>query len=223
MNNLSPTLSKFWNKQYAVSCFPPTWYIFQRLGSIIAFIGYKIGISPNGVTAIGGLIGFFTIWQFGTLPTDIIASIQLTLMFGIVYSFDCADGQLARATEKTSEWGKWFDLGVDLLLIVLFPLSIVILLIDNYSIIQLSSLVLVLVYGRALALLTSAINRTDGKKHMPSQSMFKKIIQSFIDSPTFYTLICLSRIQSDWVFYTSVAYGILFVFVGIYFSRSFLK
>jgi phosphatidylglycerophosphate synthase len=223
LNKSIPTFRDFWNKNYAVSCFPPTWYIFQRLGAILAFTGFRFGISPNGMTALGGVLGFITIWLFGTLPNDNISSIQLAIMFAIVYSFDCSDGQLARATGKTSDWGKWFDLTIDLLLIILFPLGIVFFLHGIFSVLQLSGLILILTFGRALALLTSAIKRTDGENHTPSNSILKKVFQSIVDTPTFYVILCLFRVQPDWLFYTSMAYGLLFVFVGIYFSKSFIK
>jgi len=223
MNNISPTLSNFWNKKYAVNCFPPTWYIFQRLGSIIAFIGYKIGISPNGVTAIGGLIGFFTIWKFGTLPTDIISSIQLTLMFGIVYSFDCADGQLARATGKSTPIGKWFDLAVDLFLIVLLPLGIASLLPSSFSEIDTNLMVSCLIFGRALVLLTSSLKRSGGEDHHPSSSYFKKIIQSILDTPVFYIWICWARLNPEWLVLSALFFGVLYILESIYFSRTFFK
>ena len=86
-NIVQISFKKFWERSFAVSCFPPTWYIFQRLGGVLAFIVYKIGLSPNMITLIGGLTGTYAIWQFSVLPLGLLETVHLSLVFSFVYIF----------------------------------------------------------------------------------------------------------------------------------------
>jgi phosphatidylglycerophosphate synthase len=156
-NIVQISFKKFWERSFAVSCFPPTWHIFQRLGGVLAFIAYKIGLSPNMITLIGGLTGTYAIWQFSVLPLGLLETVHLSLVFSFVYILDCADGQLARATGKTSKLGKWFDIGVDFYLIILFPVGISIFIKSLHIGPNIDWMVMGLIIGRALVLITSSL------------------------------------------------------------------
>ena len=222
-NNIQLSFNQFWNRSYAVSCFPPTWYIFQRLGGVLAFIAYKIELSPNMITLIGGLTGTYAIWQFSVLPLGLLETVHLSLMFSFVYILDCADGQLARATGKSTPIGKWFDIAVDLLLIVLFPLGIASLLLGSFSETDTNLMVSCLIFGRALVLITSSLKRSGGEDHHPSSSYLKKIIQSILDTPVFYLWICWARLNPEWLIMSALFFGVLYIIESIYLSRTFFK
>lgn len=216
-----PSLKSYFQRTYAVQAFPPTWILFQPLGGIIAYLAQSLGLRPNGVTIIGGILGMVACYQFATLPLTFSASIHLGLLFQLIYIFDCADGQLARGTQQTSPLGKWLDLTIDLFLIVLFPLCIGWVLLDELNHIQVLSIILALAFGRASALFTSAIKRTAGNDHSPSSSFLKKIFQSLFDTPIFYSVICFSRVEPNCLYFSSMGYGIFFFIVSIYFARTF--
>jgi phosphatidylglycerophosphate synthase len=222
-NIVQISLKKFWERSFAVSCFPPTWHIFQRLGGVLAFIAYKIGLSPNMITLIGGLTGTYAIWQFSVLPLGLLETVHLSLVFSFVYILDCADGQLARATGKTSKLGKWFDIGVDFYLIILFPVGISIFIKSLHIGPNIDWMVMGLIIGRALVLITSSLKRSGGEDHHPSSSYVKKIIQSILDTPVFYLWICWARLNPEWLIMSALFFGVLYIIESIYLSRTFFK
>jgi len=221
MNHPKPSLKSYLQRSFAVPSFPPTWKIFQPLGGSVAFLAQSAGLTPNGITYLGGLLGILACYQFATLPITTMASIYLGVLFMVVYCFDCADGQLARATQQSSQMGKWLDLTVDLFLIILFPLCIAWFISPSYSKIQLSILILTLVFGRASALLTSALKRSGGEDHTPNLSTIIKVFQSLIDTPVFYTVLCGTRLDLSLIYFFSIGYGIYFFSVSVYFTRTF--
>ena len=214
---------KFWDRSFAVSCFPPTWYIFQRLGGAVAFVAYKSRLSPNIITVLGGLIGSYAIWQFSTLPLGMVETIHLSMIFSFVYILDCTDGQLARATGKTSKSGKWFDIGVDFYLIILFPVGISIFIKNLHIGTNIDWMVIGLILGRSMVLIVSSLKRSDGKDHQPSSLFLKKIIQSILDTPVFYIWMCCARINPEWLIISTMIFGGLYIFESIYLSRTFFK
>jgi len=222
-NIVQISFKKFWERSFAVSCFPPTWHIFQRLGGVLAFIAYKIGLSPNMITLIGGLTGTYAIWQFSVLPLGLLETVHLSLVFSFVYILDCADGQLARATGKTSKLGKWFDIGVDFYLIILFPVGISIYIKSLHIGPNIDWMVMGLIIGRALVLITSSLKRSGGEDHHPSSSYVKKIIQSILDTPVFYLWICWARLNPEWLIMSALFFGVLYIIESIYLSRTFFK
>ncbi len=222
-NIVQISFKKFWERSFAVSCFPPTWHIFQRLGGVLAFIAYKIGLSPNMITLIGGLTGTYAIWQFSVLPLGLLETVHLSLVFSFVYILDCADGQLARATGKTSKLGKWFDIGVDFYLIILFPVGISIFIKSLHIGPNIDWMVMGLIIGRALILITSSLKRSGGEDHHPSSSYVKKIIQSILDTPVFYLWICWARLNPEWLIMSALFFGVLYIIESIYLSRTFFK
>jgi phosphatidylglycerophosphate synthase len=222
-NIVQISFKKFWERSFAVSCFPPTWHIFQRLGGVLAFIAYKIGLSPNMITLIGGLTGTYAIWQFSVLPLGLLETVHLSLVFSFVYILDCADGQLARATGKTSKLGKWFDIGVDFYLIILFPVGISIFIKSLHIGPNIDWMVMGLIIGRALVLITSSLKRSGGEDHHPSSSYVKKIIQSILDTPVFYLWICWARLNPEWLIMSALFFGVLYIIESIYLSRTFFK
>jgi phosphatidylglycerophosphate synthase len=84
----------------------------QRAGSWLALTAYKLKMSPSVVTVLGllvGLAGSVLIVAFGQR----VAWLGL-VSWHLAYSFDCADGQLARVTGRTSPIGARLDVLCDL-------------------------------------------------------------------------------------------------------------
>lgn len=81
----------------------------EPVGYVFMLFFKKIGFTPNMVTILSAIVGFAGGWLF------ISGSFWIRLM-GVLLSIlaiilDCTDGQLARATGKTSELGRLLDGG----------------------------------------------------------------------------------------------------------------
>jgi phosphatidylglycerophosphate synthase len=95
------------------------WYsrtVSDRLGTVVAAIGMRLGIHPtyltlvNLVLGIGGSVAILAGRSQGRIAPLLVAGVVL---WQVAYIFDCADGQLARVTGKTSAYGASVDIFVD--------------------------------------------------------------------------------------------------------------
>jgi phosphatidylglycerophosphate synthase len=90
------------------------WWSLQvssRLGSHVAVQAHRARLTPNQVTALGGGLGLLTSAAV-VLSADDRRRAAVVAFAGwqLSYAFDCADGQLARATGQTGPTGALLDL-----------------------------------------------------------------------------------------------------------------
>lgn len=80
-------------------------YFYRRAGYVVAHAARLIGVSPNAVSVLAGIVGAIG----GALvawPHLALAGVGGLVLHGII---DSADGQLARMTGQTSELGRILD------------------------------------------------------------------------------------------------------------------
>ncbi len=86
--------------------------VSQRLGAVIAAAAFALRLTPNAVTVLGLLLALWGSYCFAV--ADSIELLIVTgLLWQIAFAFDCADGQLARATRRQSAFGGWLDVACD--------------------------------------------------------------------------------------------------------------
>jgi len=86
-----------------------TLYLWRRPAFTLTRWAARAGMSPNQVTLIGFLFcvaAFFLFWH-GWYWTGVATGFVFMVL-------DTVDGKLARCTGQSSEWGNFFDHGVDL-------------------------------------------------------------------------------------------------------------
>ncbi len=81
------------------------------------------GIKPNSVSVASMILGFLAAASFGV--GERWALIAGAVLLQVSFTFDCVDGQLARATDTTTRWGAWLDASFDRLkeMLVYFGLA----------------------------------------------------------------------------------------------------
>ncbi len=87
-----------------------TKYLWPQWAFLLTRVAARIGISPNGVTAIGAVlcvIATLLFWRGDYWP-----GLAAGLAFMVL---DTVDGKLARCTITSSWWGNIFDHGMDLI------------------------------------------------------------------------------------------------------------
>jgi len=105
--------AKFWN---GIATPSSTVYCIQvtyRLSRELAFIFYRLGISPNTISGLSFLSAMVAVGAILFFPTSLGAQILALIMFQLCYALDCADGQVARAAGKATQFGKFLDLVLD--------------------------------------------------------------------------------------------------------------
>lgn len=83
---------------------------------LIAFGAYKLGVTPNQLSVATGISSLIAFCAAVSLPPDQIIPSVVTIfvLSQVSYLFDCADGQLARATGRASDFGDFLDKGIDI-------------------------------------------------------------------------------------------------------------
>ena len=87
-------------------------YVARPLAAPLVWVFSKTSITPNQVTFLGALVFLGVVAALVALPGAwglLVAAACLEL----AYLFDCADGQLARITRKTSMVGAYLDFLID--------------------------------------------------------------------------------------------------------------
>jgi phosphatidylglycerophosphate synthase len=90
--------------------------VSDRLGTPVAAIGMRLGVHPTYLTLVNLVLGIGgSVAVMAARSPDGIAPLLVlgVVLWQVAYVFDCADGQLARATGKTSAYGASVDVFVD--------------------------------------------------------------------------------------------------------------
>ena len=99
-------------------------WVNRPLGRRAAAVAYVMGLRPNAVTLLSGLLSLAALILIVLAPATpaIAAAAAVLLLLG--YILDSADGQLARLTHSSSPAGEWLDHVVDAARLPLFHLAI---------------------------------------------------------------------------------------------------
>jgi phosphatidylglycerophosphate synthase len=82
--------------------------VLRKLSKPITALSVRFGISPNFITFVSLLIGFYSAYLFSQQEYLFGA-----LLFQLSLIVDCSDGEVARYTRKFSDFGRWFDASTD--------------------------------------------------------------------------------------------------------------
>ena len=82
--------------------------VLRRLSKPLTALSVKFGISPNLITFISLLVGFYAAYLFS--QSQYLAG---AIFFQLSLIIDCSDGEVARYTRKFSDFGRWFDASTD--------------------------------------------------------------------------------------------------------------
>ena len=86
-------------------------YFNRKVSRWFTRLFLAMGLSPNSITVLAGLIGLVAAAGFGvgTYSAGIVAA----LLFQLAAVIDCCDGEVARLTFTESPFGAWLDIVLD--------------------------------------------------------------------------------------------------------------
>jgi phosphatidylglycerophosphate synthase len=119
MNQAAPKLrlSRFWTLEFSNGGHPVTGMFSQRGGAVFAWLGFRLGLSPNQLTVIACLTSVAGALTYALPGSGVMLMILAIVLTQTGYALDCADGQLARGSGRTSALGRWLDVYLDMLTI----------------------------------------------------------------------------------------------------------
>jgi phosphatidylglycerophosphate synthase len=191
-----PSFNEFVARRYATPGPFWSWMIFERIGGALAYCFARLDVPPAAVTLSGGVAGATGAVLFGlanTWPQALCAGVLMLL----AYSLDCADGQLARATQRASASGAWMDVAIDSVVISFVAVAIAFALSGGTS--PLIGLVIGGSFGasRTASLLTSTMVRQSagGMKLSGVMRHLRTAFIAPIDTPFVYVALCATRLR----------------------------
>lgn len=99
-------------------------WVNRPLGRIFAATAFKLGLTPNQVTAISAVFTFAGIGVLATGTPSWWLGILVAGLLVLGYALDSADGQLARLRGGGSPAGEWLDHVVDATKLATFHLAV---------------------------------------------------------------------------------------------------
>lgn len=101
-------------------------YINRPMGRRLAAMAYKLGLTPNQVTALSALCTFSAIALIMLLRPTWWQGILVAGLLVLGYALDSADGQLARLQNSGSAAGEWLDHVVDAIKTAMLHLAVLV-------------------------------------------------------------------------------------------------
>lgn len=109
----APGFAEFWSLRHAGGGHLLTRHLSQRIGAVCAWAAGRLGLTPSQVTLLGTATFLAGASLFAVGAADLGTAGACAVLFQLGYGLDCADGQLARATGRTSAFGAWLDVACD--------------------------------------------------------------------------------------------------------------
>lgn len=88
-------------------------YVNRPAGRLLAAGAYRLGLTPNQVTATSAAFTFAAIAAVALLEPSWWLGVAVHAGLAVGFAFDSADGQLARLTGRGGPDGEWLDHVVD--------------------------------------------------------------------------------------------------------------
>lgn len=84
-------------------------WVNRPAGRAMAAAAYRMGLTPNQVTAVSVTLTYSAIGLVAAVPPSAMASVVVAALLLVGYALDAADGQLARLTASGRPSGEWLD------------------------------------------------------------------------------------------------------------------
>jgi phosphatidylglycerophosphate synthase len=188
-------------------------FVNRRAGGYLAAAAYRLGRTPNQVTALSAVFTFTGIALIALVRPAVWTGIAVCLALVIGYALDSADGQLARLRGGGSASGEWLDHVIDAVKISALHLSV---LVSGYRFSDLPRPWLLVPIGFAIVaavlfftmILNEQLRRARGHGTAPASP--PSTLRSLLVVPTDYGLLCLAFLLLGFPSVFAVVYGLLF-------------
>ena len=190
-------------------------FVNRPLGRVIAAAGYRVGLTPNAVTAMSGTFSLVAILVLATTGPSVSLGIVVASLLALGYAFDSADGQLARLLGGASAPGEWLDHVVDCAKINLLHVAVLLSLqrtdLDHAWLnIPLGYLVVANLFFFTF-ILGELLSRHRVDTSPLGSAAPTSVLRSVAAAPTDYGLLCAVFVIWGWPSAFIIAYGLLFL------------
>jgi phosphatidylglycerophosphate synthase len=173
-----------------------TRWFSQRAGAIIAAMAFWSGVGPNAITVTG--LGFMLAACIPyALGMGHSAWILAAVLWQAGFAFDCADGQLARATGTAGPFGAWLDVACDHTRQSAMLMALMLVFIQTELPFVLSVIgAFVLIAGQSVYLHTASFMKVEKPSELSVHGLgavARQSLRFLLDTPVFLLVVCLLR------------------------------
>lgn len=200
-------------------------------GRLFAAAAFRVGLTPNRVTAISGIVTFTGIILIATLPPGTLAGIAIWLLLAVGYALDSADGQVARLRGGGSPSGEWLDHVVDSVKIVSIHLAVLVTTYRHFELDEVWLLVplgfTIVACGLFFAMILNdqlkAVHAATTGIRLPPPARSASLGRSLLVIPTDYGILCLAFVLLGMPTVFFAVYAFLFLANAGYFALAAVK
>lgn len=213
--------TRFWRLEYSAGGGLATAQFSQRVGAILGWVGQRLDVAPNHLTMASLAVSVAASSVFAFAPNTWLYALTCLLLYQVAYGFDCADGQLARASGRASDFGAWLDVSCDCISGIVLAFALL-----YYASEQadpsLATLLIVclLTFGRVLALYSSKAVRSspyaEDAHSFRVRGLARTGLWLVIDTPVFLAGLCLLRPEPSLVLAYALFMGIAYLANAVY-------
>lgn len=195
-------------------------YISKNLAKFLVYFSLKLGITPNKLSLFSTLC--LLLAGYSLIKLDLFW--LFILLTQISYGLDCSDGVVARITNQKSVFGKFLDIALDRINMLIFYSSIILYYLETNSL-NINNLWIIIIgfvfyyLYSLLAMIRGLVYSTKRGQGAKKSNILIRINYEFIDSGIYMFLIGVS-LYFDVLHILSLYYisiSLLFIF-GVFYK-----
>ncbi len=194
-----------------------TRHVNRPLGRLAAALAFVLGLTPNQVTIISGLVSLLSTVALVTVEPSWVLGVSVALGLVLGYVLDSADGQLARLRGGGSQAGEWLDHVVDAVRLPALHLAVLIALFRFHDDISVAFLLIPIMYQLVAIVRFFAMMLAEQMKRYAAHTRGEvdpsgdSILRSLIILPLDFGVLCLIFVAWGSSNLFLALYGLLFV------------
>ena len=179
----------------------------QPAGGVIAAAAHLLRLSPNAVTLLGLMVMLLAAASYAWCEGS-AGALLAGALFQLGFAFDCADGQLARATKRQSPFGGWLDVSCDHVRqgCICLALTVAVPTVTGYICSALLLAGLSVYLHTVMSLKTSV---TPQMNLAGKANWIRLALKEWLDTPVFLLMLCLLREWPGLLLLYVTTYGLL--------------
>lgn len=217
---MSANFADYWSQRYAAGGHFVTRHCSQYLGAACAWAAQRAGLPPSAVTLLGAASSLAGAAVLGLAPSGAGAAVACLVLLQLGYVLDCADGQLARATQRTSAFGAWLDVACDHLRNVALAGAIALWLSRHHEATLGVAAALLYASGTAVYLHTVEALRRGAVAPAAPRDLLRELVTGALDTPTVLLALALLRGWPGLLGAAGIAAGIAYFLIAVLLARA---
>lgn len=197
-------------------------FVNRRLGRFLAAAAYRLSLTPDQVSLISAAFSATGIALVALGPATLPAGVAVTVLLGVGYALDSADGQLARLRGGGRPAGEWLDHVLDAAKEPALHLAVLIAWYRSYDL-RGAALLAPIAYTLVAAVLFFATWITDQMRRAhpaampaPADGSRAAVLRSVLVLPTDYGVLLLSFVLLAWRPAFAAVYALLLAGTALY-------